>query len=741
MDRPKKLGYWWAFGLGCVIILAFYGRFVFSPNNYLFSEGGDGLKNYYTFAWHINYDSSYTHFRGMNYPYGEHVVFTDNQPLISNIARFVHLNITPVGHYAIGINNLLLFVGLLITVLVLYKLLFALTHNPRIAVAGAIVLAMLSPQINRFNGHFALAYCFVIPLFIWWMYKFFHQPNWRTSRAMGIMMLLLLFVHVYYLVIIGALLLSMWLVILISESPRINIFTAIPHLFIQLALPFVVYFIWLKVTDNVADRPTQPYGIVEYAAYWEGLLLPLDFEYFKPLKAALGVRKVSVETIAYAGFPALLFILWGIISGIRGIFRRRKRVIVPTNKIIETPYNQRFMVALLWAVCIVFVYAAFVPYLFNIPAISKYLGLLKQFRSLGRLLWVVFYGLNIFIIWYVYQKTRHKIKLVWVPYALLLVFAVEGTIFNIHNSALINNPYEVNKWTPNKVNANNYKSIIPLPFFHEGSENIGTTPSNDKIVEQSLLLSMQTGIPLNAVKMSRTSLSETLQQLEMGYEYAQIPRPMLGGVKKPFLLLQYISDSTTLPELTEMQPIATTDSFRLYRFSPKILEIVLLKRATTIDREAQAQLNSLYFFNGFEGLKAEKVYTGTGALAKSAGETITLADTTCVYCGDSLSVSFWIYAHMEGLPQLKLLVKEGKQTTRIHIPNHVKAFNNDWMLVEYTYQPKSKKLHLQLIKEGAAKGQTIFIDNLLIRAAQYDVLQRTPDFAAKNNRYYSLNNP
>lgn len=739
MDNPRKYGYWWALGLGVAIILAFYGRFIFNPNSYLFSAGGDGLKNYYTFAWHVNYDSSYTHFRGMNYPYGEHVVFTDNQPLISNVTRFIHLNISPIGQYAIGINNLLLFVGLLVAIMVLYRLFFELTQNPRISVAGALVLAMLSPQIARFNGHFALAYCFVLPLYIWWLYKFFQQPNWRTSRAMGLFLLLLLFVHVYYLVIVGALLLSIWLVCLIRESPRINIFTAIPHLFIQLVLPFAVYFIWLKVTDNIADRPTQPYGIVEYAAYWEGLLLPLDYEYFKPLKAALGVRKVSVETIAYAGLPALPFILWGIVSGIRTVFKRRKRL--TAEKPDEKPYQHRFMAMLLWAVAIVFVYAAFVPYLFNIPSVSKYLGLLKQFRSLGRLLWVVFYGLNIFIIWYVYQRTKNKIKLGWVPWALMLVLAVEGLMFNLHNIGLINNANPTQSWTPKKVNPNNYKAIIPLPFFHEGSENIGATPPNDRIVEQSLLLSLQTGIPLTAVKMSRTSLSETLQQLEMGYEYTQIPRPMQIGPKKPFLLLQYISDTTTLPELADMQPIAVTDSFRLYRFSPKILEVVLLKRATAIERQAQTQVNPLYFYNGYENQTAPKAFTGKGALVKNADEIVTLADTTCLYCGDSLSVSFWVYAHMEGLPQLKLLVKEGQKTTRIHVPNHIKAFKNDWMLVEYNYQPKTPKLHLQLIKEGAAKGQMLYIDNLLIRAAQYDVLQVLPNYAAKNNRYYSLYNP
>lgn len=742
INRNRKYGYWWSVVLGGVLILAFYGKFIFNANEYVFSEGGDGIKNYYTFAWHINHDSSYTHFRGMNHPYGEHVVFTDNQPLISNIFRAVNLHFTYIGNYAIGINNLLLFAGLLAGILILYHILFSLTQNVRISVAAALVLGLLSPQIQRFNGHFALAYCFVIPLYIWWMYRFFNTPTWRTSRAMAIMLLLLMLVHVYYLVIVGSLLLAMWLMFIIRESPRINIFTAIPHLLLQIAAPLAIYFIWLKLTDNVVDRPTQPYGIVEYAAYWEGLLLPLGFDYFEPIKEALGVRKVSVETIAYAGFPTLLFVLWGIYIGARKLFRFRRREKNPFQKRTDKPYDQRFMTCLIWAVAIVFCYAAFVPYLFNIPSVSKYLGLLKQFRSLGRLLWVVYYGLTLFLFWYVYQKTKNKIQQSWIPWTVILVFAVEGIIYNVQMRDVIDNPYKEVSWAkPQKLSPKKYQAIIPLPFFHEGSENIGATPPNDKIVEQSFLLSLQTGIPLQAVKMSRTSLSQTLEQLEMGYEYTATPRLLRQGSNKPYLLLHYIKDSTTLPELKNMRAIAATDSFKLYRFSPKILEVLLIRRASEITVANTNRTDSTpHIFEGYENLPSEHLYKGEGALVKNASETITLADTACTFCNDSVTVSFWIYAKMEGLPQLKLLV-HNEGVTRVHVPNHVKAFYDDWMLVEYTYRPKNGKLHLQLIKEGAKKGQQIFLDNFMARPAQQDVLKVTPDFVMKNNRYISQYNP
>ena len=314
-------------------------------------------------------------------------------------------------------------------------------------------------------------------------------------------------------------------------------------------------------------------------------------------------------------------------------------------------------------------------------------------------------------------------------------------MLNLYNIKKINHPYEAKKWTPNKVNPQKYKAIIPLPYFHEGSENIGAAPMNDKIIEKSFLLSMQTGIPLTAVKMSRTSFSQTLQQLEMGHEFTKIPATMLLGAKKPFILLQDIKDTTTLPELINMVPIAKTDSFRLFSFSPRMLEVLLLQRATSIERQAQNQLNSLYFFKDYEETPTTKAFTGKGALAKKATETITLADTACLYCNDSLSVSFWLYGNIENIAAFKLLINNGKNVQRVHLLNHVKAVNNQWVLIEYFYTPKNKKLLVNLIKEGAKETEIIYIDNLLIRAAQYDVLQRTKNFAAKNNRYYSLGNP
>lgn len=733
-STPRKYGIWLALGIGCAVILLFYGKFIFSPNSYLFSPGGDGIKNYYTFAWHVQYDSSYTHFRGMNHPWGEHVVFTDNQPLISNAARFVNNNITPVGNVAVGINNLLLFIGLLVAIGILYKLFLAFTNHQWFAVAAAVAVGMMSPQIDRFDGHFALAYCFVVPLFIWWLYRFFEKPVVTLSLAMGLTLLLLLFIHVYYLVIVDALVLCVWLVFLVSRGNSITLKKAIPHLFIQIVLPFGLYFLWLKLTDTVTDRPTQPYGIVEYAAYWEGLLLPLDYDYFKPLKQALGVRKVSVETIAYAGLPVLLFVLWAIGNGIYSKIKTKKE----TEETPSIPtYNQQFLRVLLLAACMVFVYAAFVPFLFNIPSISKYLGLLKQFRSLGRLLWVVFYGLNIFMLVYVFTKVRAKSRYPWLPWAMVGILAVESVLYNIHTHSIINNPRQPLAWVPQHLTPEKYEAIIPIPFYHEGSENIGKVPLSDTIVGQSMLLSWQTGIPLQAVKMSRTSLAQTLQQLEMGYEITQVPA-LLKKATKPYLLLHFLRDSVSLPFYRELHPIVQTDSFRLYEITAQKLETLIQRRAKHIidfvgnkDNETAPCL-----LKTFENRPNKLFFEGIGALEASGTETTTLIDTTFTALTDSISVSFWIYARTEGLPQLKLLVDEAKGTERVHVLNHVQAVMDDWMLVEYNYTTTNGKARVQLLKDGAKPNELLYIDNLLVRPARWPFIQQKQKGLVFNNRHY-----
>ena len=87
LASPKRSHTFW----GWLLVMIFTAALLWirndawrdNPNAYLLRDTPDTYKNYMTTAWHVAHDSDYVHYSGMNYPYGEHVLFTDNQPVIS----------------------------------------------------------------------------------------------------------------------------------------------------------------------------------------------------------------------------------------------------------------------------------------------------------------------------------------------------------------------------------------------------------------------------------------------------------------------------------------------------------------------------------------------------------------------------------------------------------------------------------------------------------------------------------
>src|SRR5512133_2457621 len=64
--------------------------------------------SYANMEYHIRYDTSYMRCNSMNYPYGEHVFFTNNQPLFSNTVKFISKNIFDISGYTLGMLNFLM---------------------------------------------------------------------------------------------------------------------------------------------------------------------------------------------------------------------------------------------------------------------------------------------------------------------------------------------------------------------------------------------------------------------------------------------------------------------------------------------------------------------------------------------------------------------------------------------------------------------------------------------------------
>ncbi len=134
----------------------------------------------------------------MNYPYGEHVFFTNNQPLISNTVKFISQNIVDISDYTLGILNFTMLFCLVIAPLILYLIFTGVGVGPVLSILASVGITYLSPQIDRFGGHFNLCYVCVIPLMIYLVMQFFKKPGFLLTFLIFLTAMAAALTHFYF---------------------------------------------------------------------------------------------------------------------------------------------------------------------------------------------------------------------------------------------------------------------------------------------------------------------------------------------------------------------------------------------------------------------------------------------------------------------------------------------------------------------------------------------------------------
>lgn len=128
------------------------------------------------------------------------------------------------------------------------------------------------------------------------------------------------------------------------------------------------------------------------------------------------------------------------------------------------------------------------------------------------------------------------------------VFNTRGIAVHLNNRIPLledtENLLPENQWV-RSVSPSDFQAILPLPWFHVGSENIWIDGSEEG-KETAMVASLKTGLPLAAAMLSRTSLSQTfmshalllepLQRLELA-DYLPAEKPLLVLVMKDYALL------------------------------------------------------------------------------------------------------------------------------------------------------------------------------------------------------------
>lgn len=545
---------WWAITVvfaAWLVRLTLY-QIVLRPGHIIPELGTDGAKNSFTYLYECMFGKGYW-FNGMNYPYGEHIVYTDGQPLLS-VPLSYFKNVT--SGDALTVMWLLISFSLFLSILVIYRILIHFRLHPLAAMLFAGLIGIFSPQLFRIHqGHYALSYTCVIPMLFFWTIKYLEGFRWRYPLYFFITGCLMSFLHPYYaaMMLVWVMCFTIGYFILVRKSFAQKIKYTFPLLG-SVIMVLAVVAIVMKATDPITDRPANPLNtFYETCTHIKQIVTSFASPIWQK-----GVRKprfhfVSTggeEGYAYIGLVIGITVAVSLVVGFIRSVRQKKLDIIADTKVFSPIWLFMALAALLFGMG--------VPFTWHMEWLFDYVSFFRQFRSLGRFSWIFYYIIAIYtavVIYTVYARYMAKRKIV-AGYTVLLLalglwsYEASGYVdyyrwrswLGIYNYDKLYSSGE-KSWSvfldEHHYGANNFQALLALPYFHVGTEKLWVGDGSWLIYLASKAC-LQLHMPMVDAMMSRSSWSVAMKQVKIaGGPYVE--KPMLKDIKsnKPFLLLQF----------------------------------------------------------------------------------------------------------------------------------------------------------------------------------------------------------
>lgn len=495
-----------------VFLLAAHGAQIYAPHTVDPGAGADGIKNLYTFAWYSAHNRSVTNFEGMATPYGEHILYTDQTPLISMLWRWPAQQLG-IAHWSAPLLMLLIHLSWLLTPFPLFMILRRFKVSTNTAVAGAVGYTLLAPQIARATGHYALAFTVVIPLAWWLALRVVDRSTLSRTAQLVLLNAAALFVHAYLgmiaIAFTGLALGLSWLFFGGMGGHRFAKGLSLAAAALATtAVPIGIFLAVLRLTDTHPCRMLEPYGFFEFTSSIGGLLLP-QLGPYSSVTRALGMQ-IGWEGHAYIGVSAALvvvsFPLWGALRP-KLWFDAALRDLLP---------------ALLGAL-VLFALACGQPFAKLGESSLDAIPFLRDFRGIGRFAWPLYFVLTTAAVVVIDKVLSTSAPAVGRSLAVGFFLLVVGEAAFLHGQQRRERsdaPHPLYKPDPGMqaalraIDPGGYRAIIPIPFFHLGSEVFGRM--YDIGTERTALsLSFHSGIPLLGAHLTRASITETRALLSL----------------------------------------------------------------------------------------------------------------------------------------------------------------------------------------------------------------------------------
>jgi hypothetical protein len=749
-----------------LLLTLFYGNLFPVFNKVYFSKSGDGLMMYTNMIYHVKYSESYLRCNSMNYPFGEHVFFTSNQPLISNSIKFLAAHGMDISGYMTGIMNALMVFSIVVAALILFLIFFELGVGWWLAAPASAGIAFLSPQLDRFGGHFTLAYVFAIPLFIYLLLLFFKKPGWWLSILISLTASVAALTHFYLFGFFALMALFFYAGYALAGRKIWNHkYSWALHLLVQFVIPFLLLQ-GMFLADSVIDRPGYPWGFLVYRAYPQSILLPLTLPYGQFFKHFIPTGYIQWEGYGFVGSVAAVFTI--ILVGFLFVRLFKKQF----RRIPDITGDLRLNI-LFWASVAALLYSFGIPYILGLEWLIDYIGPLRQMRGIARFSWIFYFVINITVFYWLWNNWKTKaarlIPSILMVVALLWLYS-DAYLWARHRGEMLENYMPEmqdagntsagNQWI-NRIDISAYQAILPVPYFHVGSENIWIEKGCD-ILAKSLITSTQTGLPSMGVMLSRTSIGQTCDNLSLMLEPTGSGiRNMKFPSEKPLLLLAARCDEVNQNErrlIEQADKVDSTEGFDIYSLPVTAFRNIYLSDAARakVEMLTQKAIGSAVFFTSdtinrsvvadFDSLLSSSAYAGKGCFTGKTRQynlifydTLPHADTSLTYTG-----SLWLgHFRTDLMPRSTLIAIQTDSTGKElfydswTVFRQLGAIDGDWARIEWKFKLRDPALRVKVfLNNDQIRNGEILVDELMIRPSETNVYRATESGIMKNNRFY-----
>lgn len=738
-----------------VFLLVYYQPVIFHPNNFLFNARGDAIKNYFTYTAHIN-ESGYLESHLMNYPYGESFLYLDCHPLFTMVLKALSKPFPSVVNYSVGIINFLMIISLLISAVFLYLIFVELKVNKLLAALAGFSIAVLSPQLFRMLGHLALSYSFFIPVTWYFFIKFSKSSKkFKWSVILFVNNLSWYFVHAYLGMILVSFVFFCFVIdFFFYDKKKYYRCNQLLYVALQTIIPLLLFWIFAALSDSHTGRTNNPYGFLVYTSNPSTIFIP----HHPPLKPYINKIIPIIqkwEGLAYIGIITTISVLLFLINLI--LKRLKKKTIIDDTNLPVQPY----IPVAVGSAIVLLLLSMGLPFKLGLQFLLDWFPVIKNFRGIGRFAWVFYYVVTVSFVYYfylLYEKGTHKTLFLSITIALPVSLFFEGITYHEDVSRQLTNCpnyFDENQLDETlsagviKADSSIYQAIIPLPFYHIGSENYGSSGTN-KIHKFSMLLGYHSHIPILSNYSTRTSIleSKNLVQLTAPSFYKKEIEKDIHS-EKLFLILYSHEDLSSGEKgiLNKGDIVFSCEEYDLLSVSKgKLFENTAkyeIKHFNTI-KESLVQnngflmfpkdSNSFVLYISFDDKPTDKLYRGNGAFtcSKSDYNLLVEIEPGILSVDREYEVSLWINNSGENYGQdvlNSMLFVQSEDTVAkkqewIANTNPAKSsiINGNWSMVELSFKISDQNAKISVyIKGGRTPKINYFVDDLLIREKGTDV--------------------